>query len=58
MKMGKLAKLLLGALLLAAFACSCVGGPGRSRPPKSRPGAAWVEGHYSPSGRWIPGHWK
>jgi hypothetical protein len=26
-------------------------GPGRC------PGGYWIEGHYSPRGRWHPGHW-
>jgi hypothetical protein len=27
-----------------------------TRPPPC-PGAAWVEGHYGPSGKWHPAHW-
>ncbi|HOO76301.1 MAG TPA: hypothetical protein PLI51_00205 [bacterium] len=51
-------RLAILAGILGLALTSCVGGSARTRPPKPRPGAVWVEGHYSPSGRWINGHWK
>jgi len=46
-------------LLVAALLTGCV----EERPVVVRPappcrGAAWIEGHYGPRGRWHPGHWR
>jgi len=47
-------RIALALIALAAPLAGCV----VVEPPRPRPAAVWVPGHYAPNGAWVPGHWR